>query len=139
MTKILAEPRRPVENWQQKLATWIAEVEQIVNQARTWAETRSWATREDRKVITEEIIGTYEAPSLLVHTPQGRLLLEPVARYVMGAEGRFDFCVMPSYDSIPLVKTDGAWGFLSGTAKDLVLPWSEQAFENVALELLKRQ
>jgi hypothetical protein len=139
VTKILAEPRHPIENWQQKLAKWIAEVEEITHQARTWAEKHGWATRLDQKVITEEIIGTYEVPTLLVHTPQGRLLLQSVARYVVGADGRFDFCVMPSYDSVPLVKTDGSWGFFSTSRKDLLLPWSEEAFEKVAQELLKLQ
>jgi hypothetical protein len=139
MTKILAEPRRPADNWQEKLGTWIGEVEQIIKQASTWAEQRGWATKVDQKVITEARIGTYEAPTLLVHTPKGRLLLEPVARDIVGADGRLDFCVMPSYDSVALVKTDGTWGFFSNTRKDLVLPWSEQGFEAVALELLKLQ
>jgi hypothetical protein len=139
MTNVLAEPRRPAENWQQKLDAWIAEVGEIIRQARVWAEKRGWAAREDQKVITEEVIGTYQAPTLLVHTPQGRLLLDPVARYVLGADGRLDFCVMPSYDSVQLVKSDGAWAFYSTSRNDLLLPWSEEAFEKVALELLKLQ
>src|SRR5947209_8182027 len=123
MTKILAEPRRPVENWQHELGVWIAEVEAILSQAKSWAEKRGWATKQDQKVITEEDIGTYEAPRLLIHSPQGRLLLDPVARYVVGAEGRFDFCVIPSYDSVALVKTGGAWGFFSTSRPDLDLLW----------------
>jgi hypothetical protein len=139
MNKNLALPRLPVENWQQSHEEWIGEVRQLIQNARAWAEKRDWAVKQDQKIITEEIFGTYEAPLLLIHTPQGRLLFEPIARYVLGAEGRFDFCVMPSYDSIPLVKTDDGWEFYSTARKDLSLPWSEKAFETVALELLKMQ
>lgn len=139
MTRILAEPRRPVENWQHELHAWIAEVEEVLSQAKSWADKRGWATKQDQKVLTEEAMGTYEAPRLLIHSPQGRLLLDPAARYVVGAEGRFDFCVMPSYDAVPLVKTGGTWGFSSTSPQDLDLPWSEEAFEKVALKLLQMQ
>jgi hypothetical protein len=139
MTKILADPRRPVEDWQTKLDAWIAEAQGIIDQAKVWAETRGWATRQDQRPITEEIIGTYEAHVLLIHTPQGRLLLEPVARYIVGGEGRFDFCVMPSYDSVLLVKTSEGWAFYSTSHPDFNAPWSQESFEEIALELLKMQ
>jgi hypothetical protein len=139
MTKILAEPQRPVEDWQKKLDAWIADGQEIINQAKAWAERRGWATRQGNRVITEEIIGTYEAPTLLIHAPQGRLLLEPVARYIVGGQGRFDFCVMPSYDSMALVRTEEGWGFLAPTPNDVNIPWSEESFEKIALKLLKMQ
>lgn len=76
-------------------------------------------------------------PRLLVHLPQGRLLLDPVARYVVGAEGRFDFCVLPSFDSIPLVRIDGNWHLAA--RKKPGRRWSEDLFEKTALEILKHQ
>jgi hypothetical protein len=139
MNKILAAPHSPIENWQEIHDEWVAEAQRLIQEASTSAEKRGWAVKRDQKNITEEVIGTYEAPSLLIHTPKGRLLFEPIARYVLGAEGRFDFCVMPSYDSIPLVKTDNGWVFYTTSRMDLNLPWSEQAFETVAVELLKEQ
>ena len=139
MTKVLVEPRRPIDNWQQKLDMWTADVQTVINQAKAWAEKRGWSTIQDQKIITEEIIGTYEVPRLLIHTPMGRLLLEPVARSIIGAEGRFDFCVIPSYDSVMLVKTNGTWTFFSNTQKNLEQSWSEESFEKVAHELLKLQ
>jgi len=139
MSKVLAEPSRPVEDWRLVLDAWIAEVAQVVGQAKAWADKRGWATKEDQKRITEGGLGTYEAPRLLIHTPQGRLLLDPVARDVVGAAGRLDFCAMPSYDSVPLVKEEGHWRFFSVARTDLHLPWSEEAFEKVAQELLQLQ
>ncbi len=137
MTKVIEQPRRPLVDWQHKLDAWLEDVHEIIHQASHWAEQRGWSTQQDQKLVTEEVIGTYEAPRLLIHTPQGRLLLDPIARYVVGAEGRFEFCVMPSYDSVLLIKSDGNWKFFSTSRMDLNLPWSEQSFEQVALELLK--
>jgi hypothetical protein len=139
MGKVIAEPRRPAECWQQRLDEWIEEVQGIIGQAKEWAEKRDWAAREDQKVIAEENIGTYEAPTLLIHTAQGRLMLDPIARSVVGADGRIDFCAMPSYDGVPLVKAEEAWEFLSASRDDLRLPWCEESFEKVSLELLKMQ
>jgi len=139
MGKVIAEPRRPVDSWQQRLDEWIGELQEIIGQAKNWAEKRDWSTKEDQKVIAEENIGTYEAPTLLIHTAQGRLLLDPIARSVVGAEGRIDFCAMPSYDAVSLVKAEEAWAFFSMSRDDLRLPWCEDSFEKVALELLKMQ
>ncbi len=139
MANVLGNPSRPVDNWEEKLDAWLADVEGVFDQAERWAAKRQWMTKRDSKVITEESIGQYEAPVLLIHTPQGRLLLDPIARFVFGAEGRIDFCVMPSFDSVMLVKTDGNWSFSSNSRADLELPWSEPSFEKVAVEILKLQ
>ena len=139
MPKILEKPRQPAENWQELVDAWLVEIQTIIDQAKIWSQGRGWTTRQDQKVIVEENVGKYEAPILLIHTPQGRLLLEPVARDIVGAEGRFDFCVMPSYDSLALVKFEGGWAFYSPVRQDLCLAWSEQAFEKVASELLSMQ
>ena len=137
MGKALVEPHRPVDDWQRKLEEWLADVERIIGQAKAWAEKREWATKLDKLSITEEVFGTYEAPQLLIHTAQGRLLLDPVGKDIIGAQGRFDFCVMPSYDAVPLIKTDGNWEFFPLSREDLRCSWSEESFEKVALELLK--
>ena len=139
MTKVLATPRRPVENWQQKLDLWTTEVQEIIDQAKAWAESRGWATIQDQKIITEEVIGSYEVSRLLIHAPQGRLLLEPVARFVVDAEGRFDFCALPSYDSVLLATPGGGWAFYSLAKQGSELCWSEESFDKVAHELLTQQ
>jgi hypothetical protein len=139
MVNVLSEPRLPAEGWQQKLDGWLGEIRQVFDQAKSWAEKREWATKEDEKRLTEDELGTYEVPVLLIHTPQGRLLLDPIARNVFDAEGRIDFCVMPSYDSVILVKNKGIWSFHSTVRNDLRQPWSEESFDHVARELLKMQ
>jgi hypothetical protein len=137
MTTLIAPPRRPVENWQQKLDAWLREVEVVLTSAEEWSRSREWGTRRDRKTVTEEGLGTYEAPVLLIHTPQGRLLLDPIAVNIVGAEGRIDFCVVPSYDSWLLVREGGAWRLYTSARDDAGREWSEPTFAWAAGELVK--
>jgi len=139
MATVLAEPRRPVADWQEKLSEWVADANEVVQQAAAWAKGKSWGTLTDQKIITEDPIGKYEAPRLLIHRPDGKLLLDPIARYVVGAAGRFELCVIPSYDSVLLIKTDAGWRFFSPTRKDFDLPWSEESFITVCNDLVQQQ
>ncbi|HVA15139.1 MAG TPA: hypothetical protein VNF99_17965 [Stellaceae bacterium] len=139
MANVIAKPRHPTENWEAKLDDWLSEMNSVVEQATKWAEARGWSTKADNKTITEEVIGTYAAPRLLIHTPGARFLLDPIARCVVGAEGRFDLCVIPSYDAVPLVKIDGGWRFLSNGSDGLDLAWSEEGFAKICAQLVPMQ
>ncbi|HVA49177.1 MAG TPA: hypothetical protein VNH11_22630 [Pirellulales bacterium] len=63
-----------------------------------------------------------------------RLIVEPIARYVVGAEGRVDLAVFPSYHSVAIVRRDNDWQLLpdgAGRAR----PWSEDAFVKAVASL----
>lgn len=135
MANVIEKPRHPVENWEAKLDEWLSDVDSVVDQATKWALARGWSTKADTKTITEEVIGTYEAPRLLIHAPEARFLLDPIAKCVVGAEGRIDFYVIPSYDAVPLVKIDGGWRFLSDGSDQRELVWSDDSFGKVCAEL----
>ena len=127
-----------MENWEAVRDAWLQEVESILRQAEDWSKKRDWATRRDTKKITETPLGSYQVSVLLVHTPQGRLLLDPIAHFVGGAEGRIDFCVYPSFDGIMLIKTDEGWQFEALRRPGWRLAWSEATFAQMARELLEQ-
>lgn len=139
MANVIAKPRHPAQDWEKMLQEWMEEVDSVVGQASNWAESRGWGTKRDDKTITEDAFGTYVVPRLLIHTPEARLLLDPIARFIVGDHGRFDFCVMPSYDAVILLKSDEGWRFHSLTRDDLDLGWSEESFERVCAELVQMQ
>jgi|SRR5579872_5651619 len=140
MVTVLAEPRRPIADWQEKLTDWVTEVNEVVQQVSAWAKANGWRTLTNHKVITEDFIGKYEVPRLLVHRPDGKLLLDPIARYVAGAAGRFELCAIPSYDSVLLVRADSGWRFFSTSRKkDIDLAWSNESFVTVCNKLLQHQ
>ena len=124
---------------EEERASWVAELMSIVDQAEQWSRRQDWAVRRDSKPITEPMLGTYTVPVLLIHTPQGRLILDPIGRDIVGAEGRIDLCVMPSYDPAPLIKGDHGWEFWSAKSQSPGRCWNEVDFVAVAKQLLQEE
>jgi len=87
--------------------------------------------------LTEEYLGTYRVPRLLIHTLDGRLLLDPVAGMVVGAQGVVDFYALPSYDSVIIPRTEAGWQLVSPYLNGNQKPWSEQTFLETAQNLIK--
>jgi hypothetical protein len=55
-------------------------------------------------------LGSYEAPALIMQKGTTRVLLDPVARFVPGAEGLVDIYLMPAYDEVAsLYYVEGEW------------------------------
>ncbi len=134
MSKHLIEKN---EDWQQVRDEWIGAVEKLVEDAENWSKKQSWAVRRDMKSLTEESLGTYTVPRLLIHTIDGRLLLDPVAGRVIGAQGVVDFYALPSYDSVIIPRLDSGWKLVSPYYDGNLRPWSEQIFVETARELVQ--
>ncbi len=132
-----APPKKPVENWEQVRDEWVAAIEQLVRETEAWAQAQGWATRRDPKTATEYRLGGYTVPRLLIHAPAGRLLLDPIARYVPGALGVVEFCALPSYDSVRLGRTADGWVLHPESEGEAPRPWSEEVFRESGLQLLE--
>jgi hypothetical protein len=131
-------PREPVENWEQVRDEWIAEVHRVIAEAETWSEERGWGTLRDHRTITEDPIGSYQVPVLLIHTPKGRLLLSPQARYVFGGNGLIDVMLYPSFDvQNCLVKVEDGWRIAAIGNPELGERWSKESFVRVVNQMLE--
>lgn len=129
-------PKRPVENWEQKRDDWVADVERLLADAEAWAREQGWLTHREIRTLTEDLLGTYPVPSLTIRHPSATLLMEPVARYVVGAAGRVDLAVFPSYDKLLLVRgEDGAWRIVSPARREVEEPWTRENFVRLAEQL----
>ena len=129
-------PTKAVDNWEGIRDEWVASVEQLVGDAEVWARKQDWAVRRDAKTIQEDRLGQYTVPRLLIHATAGRLLLDPVARYVPGAMGAVDLYVLPSYDAVMISRADDGWRLHPIGADEIPQPWCEEAFVHTALQLL---
>jgi len=129
-------PTKAVDNWEGIRDEWVASVEQLVGDAEVWARKQDWAVRRDAKTIQEDRLGQYTVPRLLIHATAGRLLLDPVARYVPGAMGVVDLYVLPSYDAVMISRADDGWRLHPIGADEVPQPWSEDTFVHTALQLL---
>lgn len=69
---------------------WIERVRRLVDEVAAWSESQGWSIHRDTKVIQERPLGAYSVQTLRVRLPQGEVRINPIARHVMGAEGRVD-------------------------------------------------
>jgi hypothetical protein len=127
-----------VEGWEAKRDEWVAAVDQIITEAEAWAREQNWLVHRGTKTITEDQIGTYDVPMLMMHSPQGALILDPEAYDIVGASGRIDLRVFPSYDYVLIIRDEAGWRFVDNP-RTLDRPWSKEAFLEIAHELALRR
>jgi hypothetical protein len=122
-------PRAAGESPEHVRSEWLAEIGRFMTEVEQWAERHGWATLRDDRTVTEDELGTYQVPVLLVHTMKGRLLLTPEARYLLDADGLIELSVYPSFEtSVQIVKTSDGWRLKYPDREELGEPWSEDSF-----------
>ncbi len=114
------------------LDDWLKAAGTILEQAIHWAEARRWPTKLYPRRFTELLIGTYELNRLVFGVEGSQMVLNPVGRFMPGADGMFDLAVMPTYDSIMIARKKEAWYIHPLPDKSTRLAWSEVAFVEAA-------
>ncbi len=125
---------------------WLACLSDLVRTIKSWAERYGWKTREITKSMKDSFLGEYRAPALLMQRETVEVILNPVSRFVPGADGAVDLYLLPTYDDIAsLYLIAGEWKLYyvfhdgSATAKDHgpeVLALSEGTIIRVLNELV---
>ncbi len=134
-------PKKSVDNWEQVRDEWVADVERFIAEVEGWVAKREWwGTLREEKEIEEDGLGTYTVPRLLVHAPFGRFVLDPECRDVHGWSALIQFCVIPSWNSMPIVREDGRdWTLHIEKGADYEpVPWNEENFVRTIQELRKQ-
>ena len=97
-------------NFQSLREDWLTQLNQLVRNVKAWAEQAGWKTREITKSMKDSRLGEYRAPALLLQWETVEVILNPVSRFVPGADGAVDLYLMPAYDDIAsLYLQDGEW------------------------------
>lgn len=85
-------------------------VETLVEQVRGWVEPHEWVTKVYPKKLRDVENQIYPIPALFLQKGPTRVLLDPVAYDVPGAEGVVDLYLMPTYDDLAtLYFKEGTW------------------------------
>ncbi len=85
-------------------------VEALVEQVRKWVEPNEWVTKIYPKKMRDVHNQSYQAPALFLQKGPTRILLDPVAYDVPGADGVVDLYLMPTYDDLASLYLYGdAW------------------------------
>ena len=86
---------------------WVSRLSNLIDTIKNSAEESGWRTRRIDKTITERELGTYKVPVLLMEKDTVEVVLNPVARFVPGAEGAVDMYLAPAYDDIASLYFEG--------------------------------
>src|SRR5712692_10130737 len=87
-------------------AGWRSVVTTLKEQVQTWAQSRGWKVTELAPSVTDDSVGTYEAPILEIDTPKGRVVLEPIGRDILGVNGRVDLYAWPTHYRVMLLRSE---------------------------------
>jgi hypothetical protein len=111
------------------LAEWMDALSQFMHQAETWALARDWGVKRDTIAKEEEILGSYDAPRLLIHTLDNkRFFLEPTGRNIVAATGRVDLTIIPSEDSVGIFRNGKGWFVMPLGLTERNRPWTRAVF-----------
>jgi hypothetical protein len=88
-------------------AAWVDRLGMLVDQVEGWARKSGWRTRRIAKTLNERRLGTYSAPVLLMEKDTVEVVLNPVARFVPGADGAVDLYAAPAYDDLASLYFEG--------------------------------
>ena len=127
MKTAVKAPRQDVEVRQK----WRALVEELADQVESWAKERHWSVHRDTKKIRETKLGTYRVPYLSILAPEGQVQFDPVARYIVGADGRVDLMAWPSGNLMMLIRIGDSWKVETDYGKAFRGKWSQKTFERI--------
>src|SRR5438552_18944905 len=104
---------------------WIDAVTAIIDRAQEWARQRGWRSALQTMTLTEDRLGTYQVPVLTVESDQGKIVLEPVARWTSPGEGRIDVYSWPSLNRLMLLRNGDGWELFTEAAVRWPRPWTQ--------------
>ena len=122
-------------DWDSKKEAWINLVEELCSTIKTWTEEQGWIAHQDEKIITEEHIGSYTVPILIIQSSQGRVHVDPIGRNIIGAEGRVDICSFPMLNRMLIVRLKNKWIIKTDSLIDWPEPWNKKTFIDIVKAL----
>jgi hypothetical protein len=116
---------------------WVQTVRSFCDEITKWSSAQGWLVVPEELQLTEELLGTYTVPTLNIQTKHGAVVVEPVARVVMGAVGRIDLYAYPTLFRVMLLRStkDDRWLIRTDSGIFLRQPWSEQTFLDLVADL----
>jgi len=128
-------PSDPLLAPQNVASSWQALVRSLADDVSAWSKAQGWGISEKLHKVTEEGLGAYDVPFLVIQLPQQLLFLEPVARLVMGAQGRVDLYSYPSMDRVMLLYNGKEWIIRPELGPTWPLPWNRDTYLDLAQRL----
>jgi hypothetical protein len=116
---------------------WTNIVTGFTDQVSDWAREQNWRVDVRQLERSEELLGTYKVPLLIIQTERGAVIVEPVARVVAGSEGRIDIYAYPARFRVMLLRSSesGEWRIRTDSRVYLRQPWNKETFVGLVQDL----
>jgi hypothetical protein len=98
-----------------ELEEWKAEIETLYSRIEGWLSEMKDPPRITRRPITinERISGPYSVDELFIEGESGQLAVRPVARWVLGADGRVDLIGTEGPEMLIRLRERDGWYYLA--------------------------
>jgi hypothetical protein len=124
------------EHPSQRREAWIIRVQKLVSEIADWSAAQGWEIERGTKRVGEKLIGSYEVPTLRIRLTGGELLLDPIALYVSGGDGRVDLEAFPTLSRVKFMGRNEGWQIVTDSNVPLRVPWNAESFVQLAHDLL---
>ena len=114
---------------------WVADVTALVSDIAAWAASEGWLVNRLDQEHQEQGLGVYAVPHLRLATRYGEVQVDPVARDVIGADGRVDLISYSTLNRIRLVRRAGQWEAVTDANARVEPPWSKEVFLRLTKDL----
>ena len=128
---MLGSPQAGID-WAVELPRWRDAVRALFKTVRDWSEQEGWLVEASEASIYEEGAGQYTLHILTVCLSSGRVHLEPVARDVLGAQGRVDIIGWPSLTRVMLLRKGETWKVKTEMGPAWPKSWGRETFVELA-------
>lgn len=117
---------------------WTQDIHRLTEQVSEWVRQEpDWTVETSSASLSEEPLGAYTVPVLTVNAPNGRLILEPIARNYPG-RGIIELYAWPTLFRVRLLHGSDAadWRVRVDSGFTLHQDWNRQNFITLAKDLL---
>jgi hypothetical protein len=119
---------------------WRTTLNHLIEEISGWVQEQpGWSVQPiSQQEVAEEALGRYTAPVLTIDTPEGRLILEPMARMGFGSKGIVELYAWPTLYRVRLIQRPPGegWDILTDSGIKLRQPWNRETFVTLAQDLL---
>lgn len=119
---------------------WLNTLDALEAQISAWvAGEPGWTvTQGETDTILEDALGEYMAPMLTIHSPDGELRVEPIARNFPG-RGIVELYAWPTLRRVHLLpdEMEGRWRVLTDSGIYLRQEWNRDSFMTLANDLIQ--
>lgn len=118
---------------------WLGAIETLLRQISAWtAGEDAWEIeRGETEPILEKSLGTYVPPMLTIHTPNGEVRVEPIARNAPGS-GIVEMYAWPTLRRVRLIHEGKSetWKVLTDSGIYLRQAWDKDNFRTLVTDLI---